>query len=531
MGKNIFFVSSFFAFCLFLSCPHSAYALTEKDFQRDMAYYQKTAKNKNLSANDRLYILDRLRKKYSEAEFDLTNLYAEINRWTTEKIKEAKTSQPPKKVLKTKPEKKSAQLTSILVTESEKTTRIILEIPEIKEYKEIFQKDKKGLRPPVLVLYLYQTKEKLKPTSKNFVVKSGAVRQVQTKQISLQPPTVQVSISFREELPYTLEQKEKQLILNIEKTPLLAESTPTLSPTLFPSSEKTASKETRTTALSFSYRSPQYVIKQGDFLEIKVKPFDLSQRQMVKEDGTVELLPIGKIRIARLTILEAEKVLTKSLATYLQVEEVRISMEKPGVGQVLLVGQVKSPGSYILDRPLKCFELISKTGGFLPDADKKNVLIYTELEGKSTVSIFDIEAFLTTADPEKDFLLKPGDRIEIPRVKDSVFIFGAVKKPGFVPYKEELKMMQAIYLAGGLDEKRHTGKIRLVRTEGGTKTEREISLRGHLKKLPEGDLELKAGDFIQISQKSGLKIEPWMSTLLPWGIFLVSLGVILAILL
>jgi len=88
--KRIFYsgLSLFFIFSI-----HSkllAGTLLEKDFKKDFAYYLKTSKAKNLGANDRLYILDVLRKKYSQAEFDLSDLYAEVDRWTSIKQKQKK---------------------------------------------------------------------------------------------------------------------------------------------------------------------------------------------------------------------------------------------------------------------------------------------------------------------------------------------------------------------------------------------------------------------------------------------------------
>lgn len=58
--------------------------LTQDSFESDMQYYYKISKQRNLSANDKLYILNRIYEKYKNSSVDLTKLQQEIQVVKTE---------------------------------------------------------------------------------------------------------------------------------------------------------------------------------------------------------------------------------------------------------------------------------------------------------------------------------------------------------------------------------------------------------------------------------------------------------------
>jgi len=53
--------------------------LTQKQLEVDLQYYYKTVKQKNLTPNDKLYILNKIYDKYKNSNLDLTKLKQEIN--------------------------------------------------------------------------------------------------------------------------------------------------------------------------------------------------------------------------------------------------------------------------------------------------------------------------------------------------------------------------------------------------------------------------------------------------------------------
>lgn len=510
-------------------------ALTEKNFKQDMVSYQRNAKLKHLNANERLYILDRYRQKYHDAEFDLTDLYAEIDRCTSMKQKETEKTG----------KKKSGILTKVLVTQGKTSSRLLLNLSGSKQYREVLTKDKKGLQPPVISLYLYNATAKLKPTSKNFRVKNGPIRQVQSKTISVNPPTVKVSVSLRDDYPYSISQNKNQLILTVERnksaqTPETdAKEISTIppvagvaAPTILSSAELHNSEEEVLTASSEPAKEVVVTtIETGDIVDVHVEPAtEFSQQRVVQPNGTMQMLLIGELKAAGLSREQLESEIAKKLSEFVSEPQVKISIRRLDPNQIFLVGQVKTPGRYDLLKPWRCFELISKTGGFLNDADKKNIVIHRGGTAKGKIEIFNAEEFLITTDPSKDIALALGDIIEVPQIENHMFIYGAVKTPGRYEFSEGMKVMQAIYLAGGFTGKTQTRNIQVIRNENDRKTVREIKINDLMKKLPKSDITLKPGDLIIVPKEEIQRKDSFTRTVLPWTVFFTSLGLALAFL-
>src|SRR5206468_3553607 len=86
------------------------------------------------------------------------------------------------------------------------------------------KKDGRGKNPPVILIYLYDTKEKLKAGSKNFALKAGLIRQVQTQTVAKNPPTVKISVALRQDRPYAVALANGQIVLSVHKSGMKPES-------------------------------------------------------------------------------------------------------------------------------------------------------------------------------------------------------------------------------------------------------------------------------------------------------------------
>ena len=71
--------------------------------------------------------------------------------------------------------------------------------------------------------------------------------------------------------------------------------------------------------------------------------------------------------------------------------------------------------------------------------------------------------------------LRDGDTIFVPRA-ESVYVFGQVRSPGAYPIQRNTTVLQALSLAGGVNERGATGRIRIVRIEKGKTIEVRVKL-------------------------------------------------------
>ena len=75
----------------------------------------------------------------------------------------------------------------------------------------------------------------------------------------------------------------------------------------------------------------------------------------------------------------------------------------------------------------------------------------------------------------QNIALKDGDTIFVPRA-ESVYVFGQVKNPGAYAIQRNTTVLQALSLAGGVNERGATGRIKIVRIEKGKTLEIKVKL-------------------------------------------------------
>ena len=162
----------------------------------------------------------------------------------------------------------------------------------------------------------------------------------------------------------------------------------------------------------------EYQISPSDILKISVyQEKDLDRTVRVSQSGDISYPLIGKIKIAGLTVSEAEKKIADLFRKdYLINPHVNIFIEEYHARKIFILGAVNKPGSY--DLPLQksftILEAISLAGGFtkLAAVDKtKIVRIENGVEKNVVVKITDITK---KGDKSKDVILKPDDIIVIP---------------------------------------------------------------------------------------------------------------------
>lgn len=124
---------------------------------------------------------------------------------------------------------------------------------------------------------------------------------------------------------------------------------------------------------------------------------------------------------------------------------------------VEVTGAIKWQGQYEWQKGLTLSELIKQAGGVLPEAFTRKIEI-VRIGKDSTRQMVNVNLEeILEASKTADFLLFPLDRITVYSKwvlsqRDSVTIFGAVKKPGRYQYYENMTVENLIMKAGGFIE-------------------------------------------------------------------------------
>ncbi len=136
--------------------------------------------------------------------------------------------------------------------------------------------------------------------------------------------------------------------------------------------------------------------------------------------------------------------------------------------QVSISGAVKFPGSYSIGTQTKLSEIV-KIAGKKTLSDEVRVVRYKFINKKWSTSLIKISLNEIEKEPEKDIILKPHDKILIPKQSDShqtnwqVSIEGAVKFPGMYPIGSHTKLSDLIGFAGNITPDAYLPSLTLIR--------------------------------------------------------------------
>ncbi|HEY5615044.1 MAG TPA: SLBB domain-containing protein [Bacteroidota bacterium] len=182
---------------------------------------------------------------------------------------------------------------------------------------------------------------------------------------------------------------------------------------------------------------------------------------------------------------------------------VREKADRRGDFKAHVRGEVMYPGMYpITSDSTRLSELVRRAGGFTPFAYLPGAEVFRKrLSPEDTFvtvpqeallnlrmndqvvtpeeqAYYDLEATIQRGnvsvdfarlfqqqDRAQDIIVKDGDVVFIPNNSKTVYVYGQVTKPGFVPYQESADIRYYIQKAGGYGEEADAGKVRVIKAK------------------------------------------------------------------
>jgi polysaccharide export outer membrane protein len=226
-----------------------------------------------------------------------------------------------------------------------------------------------------------------------------------------------------------------------------------------------------------------YRLGVNDELQISVfgnHAIDVKTR--VKEDGSVTVPMLGDVPAKGQTTREFAAVIAQRLqAGNLYVNPVvNVEVVSFVSNAVTVFGSLQTPGIYPLDRPLTLAMALARAGGTRNDAADYVIL---KREGRPDTRI-------RTDDPTGQGLAEPlvaGDTLFVPPAP-MVFVYGQVNKPGRIPLRSDMTVMQALAEAGGPTL---AGSQRRVTMTRGPASQKRTPL----------DAKVQPGDVLYVNEK------------------------------
>jgi protein involved in polysaccharide export with SLBB domain len=162
---------------------------------------------------------------------------------------------------------------------------------------------------------------------------------------------------------------------------------------------------------------PAYRFAPGDRLNIRFRLTpEMNEVALVGPDGTVSLRAAGVVRVAGLSVPEAERAIAEASRRILREPEVNVGFDETAANQVIVGGEVQRAGVYPLVGRRGVLEAVMLAGGFTPQARMNQVvLIRRDPDNRPMLRTVDLQGFVQAARADADLPLYGGDIVFVPR--------------------------------------------------------------------------------------------------------------------
>ncbi|MDR0421740.1 MAG: SLBB domain-containing protein [Proteiniphilum sp.] len=242
---------------------------------------------------------------------------------------------------------------------------------------------------------------------------------------------------------------------------------------------------------------PNYQLGPGD--EIIIDIWGASQitiREIISPDGTVNIQNIGPIFLSGLTVTQAGDYIRKTLnKRYSGIDaadsdsDIRLTLGNTRTIQINVMGEVVQPGTYSLSSFSTVFHALYRAGGVNRIGSLRNVQLIRNGKKIATVDVYE---FIMKGHVQDDIRIQEGDVVIVPVYEALVRISGRVKRAMRFEMKKDETLATLISYAGGFDADAYTQSVRIVRQNG---MEYEVNT---VKDAEYGDCGIRNGDDVEV---------------------------------
>ncbi len=159
----------------------------------------------------------------------------------------------------------------------------------------------------------------------------------------------------------------------------------------------------------------EYTFGAGDVLEISVfgEP-EISKAVFVRIDGKISLPLVGDVQAADITATTLAKTISEKLTKFVGDPHVTVILAESKSKVYYVLGQIKTPGEFLITQPITVLQAIGRAGGLMEWAKKSKIMIVSKPGVSKKISYFDYDAFLAGENIGQNVTINPGDTIVIP---------------------------------------------------------------------------------------------------------------------
>jgi protein involved in polysaccharide export with SLBB domain len=162
----------------------------------------------------------------------------------------------------------------------------------------------------------------------------------------------------------------------------------------------------------------RYRLGAGDELAVRflLNP-DMNTPILIGPDGRGVFPLVGPVRIAGLTVNQADYALTSAYGRVLRNPQVETLVTAYGAAQIYVGGEVKEPGVKTIKGQISITQAVMQAGGFAETAKTGKVAVLRQGPDDPVphLRVVDVREALKGGPHSGDFQLRPGDVVFVPR--------------------------------------------------------------------------------------------------------------------
>jgi polysaccharide export outer membrane protein len=160
-----------------------------------------------------------------------------------------------------------------------------------------------------------------------------------------------------------------------------------------------------------------YKIQPGDKLHISVyNEEELNKDIVVRPDGGITFPLAGDVQAKGRSIPELRAEITSLLSQYIPDATVSVSLQEVIGNKIFVLGQVKSPGEYVLTGGTDVLQALSMAGGLTAFANSSKIKILRRNRDTNTEEVipFSYKKIMRGQGLEQNITLRSGDTVIVP---------------------------------------------------------------------------------------------------------------------
>ena len=208
----------------------------------------------------------------------------------------------------------------------------------------------------------------------------------------------------------------------------------------------------------------EYILGASDTVSINLTDTDdLDGTYLIDEMGMIDLPFIGKVKLDKLTLNDAQNILQKVIQNFYKNPDLQINIEEFNSSKVYVVGAVRNQITIELNqKPIRLIEAAIQAN-FNPSAVDKLYGTKGLLRRDSKVYKIDLLNAFQNNDERENFYLKKDDVLFIDRNSDAIHVFGEVTKPGVYFPNMDYSLTELISTSGLNQLTSNASKVYVIR--------------------------------------------------------------------